>query len=82
MVIRKARIAQRMLIALRMNSNEEEKVFCAKRKELQSMHREVGQRSMEDTNDTEKGEFSKMTNMERVDKEGNIYVTFNGATYY
>ena len=43
MAIRRARITdtQRMLITIRINLNEEEKVFCMMRKELQAMQGEV-----------------------------------------
>ena len=45
MVLRKARLTdtQRMLITLRMNSGEEEKVFGVMRRELQSIQRGEGE---------------------------------------
>ena len=61
-------------------------MFYAIRKEIQAMHGEVGQQSAEDANDTKRREHSrlmtKMTNVDRVDKDGNIFITFNGAKYY
>ena len=78
MVLRKARLTdtQRMLITLRMNSSEEEKVFGAMRRELQSIQRGVGKRDLEGTNDAKKSEnlqsIMRMANVERVDKEGHV----------